>query len=171
MRMVGIDKQKAAVVLTGPPATRDLDSDVVRQLMQTGATRIVCGGTTSKIVSNYTRSPVHVDLTTVTTEIPPIARIDGLDLVTEGIVTLTRVRDMLADGVTTDSVKREQDAASRLLALLLYMEHVHFIVGTAKNPVHNDINPDREFEDRATIVRGISELLEQHGIAVSVESV
>ena len=95
--MVGIDKQKAAVVLTGPPATRDLDSDVVRQLMQTGSTRIVCGGTTSKIVSNYTRSPVHVDLTTATTEIPPIARIEGLDLVTEGIVTLTRVRDMLAE--------------------------------------------------------------------------
>ena len=170
-RMTEVEIKEAVVVLTGPPSRPNRDSEVVRKFVETDSVRIVCGGTTSRIVSNQTGGSVEVDLATATAEIPPLARMDGLALVTEGIVTLTKARDLLESGACADLLEYENDAASRLVTLLLKAAAVRFVVGGASNPAHREAEAGIECEARQVVVKEIATLLEGRGVTVCIEMV
>jgi hypothetical protein len=130
---------------------------------------VVCGGTTAKIVARQTGQALEVDLTTMTAEVPPVGRIVGVDLVTEGILTLTRVRDLLRAGTTRMAVRFQVDGASCLLRLLLDVDHVHFLVGQAVNPAHQNPDLPRELGIRMGVVREIVEELRAQGKEATFE--
>jgi hypothetical protein len=123
--VIKVRHKRVANVLTGPPSCREQDEEWVERFTQRLGRRVVCGGTTAKIVARLMGQKLEVDLGTITEEVPPLARLPGVDLVTEGILTLTRVRDLLAEGVDRAAV-RFQDGASSLLRLLLGVDYVHF---------------------------------------------
>jgi len=160
-----------ATVLTGPPAKPDADEAVLAHFIKRGGLHAVCGGTTAKIVSRHLGQPLGVDLETMRPDVPPIAHMEHIDLVTEGILTLTRTNELLQNGATKDTVRFRTDGAAALVRLLLGVDHVQFVVGLAVNPAHQNPNLPGQLGMKLAVVREIAEELRRRGIEVNVESV
>ncbi|HUT65255.1 MAG TPA: PP2C family protein-serine/threonine phosphatase [Spirochaetota bacterium] len=158
-------------VFTGPPSDRTRDFEIISNFFKRSGKLVVCGGTTAKIVSRQLGQPLEVELTTMTSEVPPIARVEGIDLVSEGILTLTRVNDLLRSGADKDTVKFQTDGASSLIRLLLDADHIHFIVGHAVNPAHQNPELPYQLGIRMLVVQEIGEELRTRGKEITIESV
>jgi len=131
----------------------------------------VCGGTTAKIVARQLGQPLEVDLKTITDDVPPMAQIKGVDLASEGILTLTRASEMLRAGIQRKDVRFRTDGAASLIRLLLGVDHIHFIVGQAVNPAHQNPDLPHQLGIRQKVVQEIGEELTERGKEVTYESV
>ena len=167
--VIKVRHKRVANVFTGPPSNRSEDAQWVDRFTHRLGQRVVCGGTTAKIVARHLGHSLDVDLSTITAEVPPIARLAGVDLVTEGILTLTRLRDMLRTGADRASVRFAVDGASSLLRLLLDVDHIHFLVGQTVNPAHQNPELPHQIGIRIGVVREIIEELRGLGKEVTVE--
>lgn len=131
-------------VLIGPPIDRALDRYVIDKFLKEEGKKIVCGGTTSEIVGRETGREIITDFNYIDRSLPPTARIEGIDLTTEGVLTMCKALDYVKD--YTDQENKlpnltRLDGASKLTKLLVEEStEVHFIVGRAINPAHQ--NPD-----------------------------
>ncbi len=161
-----------ATVLTGPPADVNADKEVVTRFAHRAGFLAVCGGTTAKIVAHHLGSrPLEVDLATMKADVPPLARIEGIDLTTEGILTLTRTNDLLHSGADKEMVRFDADGASALLRLCLDVDHIHFIVGLSVNPAHQNPDLPRQLGMKLAVVREIADELRKRGKEVTIETV
>jgi hypothetical protein len=158
-------------VLTGPPARREQDEQVLRRFIERAGLHVVCGGTTAKIVSRHLGQPLEVDLETMRPDVPPLARMRNIDLTTEGILTLTKAQEMLRSGATKETVRFQTDGAAALLRLLLDVDEAHFIVGRTVNPAHQNPSLPGQLGMKLSVVRQIAEELESRGTEVSIEYV
>ncbi|GAB6157275.1 SpoIIE family protein phosphatase [Desulfotomaculum varum] len=120
-------------ILIGPPQRKEDDRLVVRKLMEAPGAKVVCGGTTGEIVSRILGRKVFIDLTSVVEGVPPVGMLPGIDLVTEGAVTLVQTLEHLKLNTDLKQLKDAPDGASRLAALLKRADNIHFMVGQAKN--------------------------------------
>jgi len=169
--VIKVRHKRVANVFTGPPSNRGEDAQWVDRFTHRLGQRVVCGGTTAKIVARHLGHSLDVDLSTITAEVPPMARLAGMDLVTEGILTLTRLRDMLRGGAERASVRFAVDGASSLLRLLLEVDHIHFLVGQTVNPAHQNPELPHQIGIRVGVVREIIEELRRLGKEVTVEEI
>jgi len=161
-----------ATFLTGPPVNKDIDEEIVRKLTQRPGFLAVCGGTTAKIVARYLGGkPLDVDLATMKTDVPPLAKLEGIDLTTEGILTLSRANDLLRSGATKETVKFATDGASALIRLCLEVDHIHFMVGLSVNPAHQNPDLPRQLGMKLAVVREIADELQKRGKEVSIETI
>lgn len=161
-----------ATVLTGPPMNRSADKQVVDRFIQRRGLRAVCGGTTAKIVARHLGGkPLDVDLTTMRPDVPPSARLEGIDLATEGTLTLTKAHEMLASGSDRKTLRFQVDGASELIRLCLDADHIHFIVGLTVNPAHQNPDLPCKLGMKLSIVRSIAEELRKRGKQVTIETV
>jgi len=165
-------RKLVATVLTGPPADRRADEAVVTNFTSRPGFRAVCGGTTAKIVARCLGGKsLEVDLTTMKPDVPPLARIEGIDLATEGILTLTKTRDLLHSGASKETVKFQTDGASALVRLCLDVDHIHFVVGLGVNPAHQNPELPGELGMKFAVVREIAEDLRNRGKEATIETV
>ncbi|MHA2314511.1 MAG: SpoIIE family protein phosphatase [Candidatus Hermodarchaeia archaeon] len=161
-----------ATVITGPPANKDVDEDAVNRFKQHPGFLAVCGGTTAKIVARYLGGkPLDVDLATMKPDVPPLAKLEGVDLTTEGILTLTRTNDLLHSGADKETVRFGTDGASALVRLCLDVDHIHFMVGLSVNPAHQNPDLPRQLGMKLAVVREIAEELRKRGKEVSIETI
>ena len=103
-------------------------------------------------------------------DVPALARMKHIDLVTEGILTLTKANELLRSGASKETVRFRTDGAAALVRLLLNVDHVHFMVGMALNPVHQSQKLPVELGMKLSVVREIAEELRKRGTEVSIES-
>jgi len=170
--VIKVRHKLTATVLTGPPGDANADKEVVTKFAQRTGFLAVCGGTTAKIVAHHLGSrPLEVDLATMKADVPPLARIEGVDLTTEGILTLTRTNDLLHSGADKEMVKFDADGASALLRLCLDVDHIHFIVGLSVNPAHQNPDLPRQLGMKLAVVREIADELRKRGKEVTIETV
>ena len=169
--VVKVRRKLAATVLTGPPADRHADERVLRDFTQRRGLHAVCGGTTAKITSRHLGQALEVDLETMRPDVPPVARMKNVDLVTEGILTLTRAHELLRCGARKETVRFKTDGAAALVRLLLDVDQVTFIVGMSLNPAHQNPNLPVGLGMKLSVVREIAEELRKRGTEVSIESV
>lgn len=155
-------------ILTGPPLDRSLDEEAVEALLSARSPRVVCGGTTASIVSKRCGKPIEVDLNTSTPDVPPTARLEGIDLVTEGVLTLSNALEQLRGPFTLHDLRLKVDGASSLLRTLLEADAIHFLVGSAINPAHQNPDMPRGLALKAQIVAEIGEELRRRGKEVGV---
>jgi hypothetical protein len=161
-----------ATVLTGPPADKSADEAVVTRFRQCPGFLAVCGGTTAKIVARYLGGkPLEVDLATAKPDVPPLARVEGVDLTTEGILTLTKTNDLLQSGADKETVKFDTDGSSALVRLCLDVDHIHFMVGLSVNPAHQNPDLPRQLGMKLAIVREIAEELRKRDKEVTIETI
>jgi hypothetical protein len=146
------------LVITGPPFSKERDGELAEMAAAFPGRKAICGGTTSNIVSRLLGRPVRACLTKLDPEIPPPAAMEGIDLVTEGTMTLARVAEMLETGAHDPW---PDNAARDLMALMLESDVVEFVVGTRINEAHQDPNVPVELDLRRNIIRRIVGLLEQ----------
>ena len=147
--VVAIKVREAEVVdlFTGPPEDPEDDSWVIRKFMKGKGKKVICGGTAAKIASRELERELEVDITYLDKELPPIAYLEGIDLVTEGVLTLSKTIEKIQKYVEGDffeacpSFLEGKDGASLLARLLIEdCTHLHLWVGKAVNPAHQ--NPD-----------------------------
>ncbi len=170
--VIKVRHKLTATVLTGPPEDKLQDEAVVADFSSRGGFRAVCGGTTAKIVARCLGGKeVDVDLTTMKPDVPPLARIEGIDLTTEGILTLTRANELLNSGADRETLKFQTDGASALVRLCLEVDHVHFIVGKGINPAHQNPDLPGQLRMKLAVVREIAEQLKKRGKEVTIEAV
>ncbi len=134
---------------------------------------IVCGGTTSKLAAEYLGKPVVPCLDYIDPEIPPIAKIEGVDLVTEGVVTMTKVleyaNEYLDGTISISDLSIRKDGASRI-AQLLFEEatDISFYVGRAINPAHQNPKLPINFNIKMQLIDEISRKLKEMGKNINV---
>lgn len=171
--VVHIRKREPMNLLIGPPANRDDDQKMLSLFFSKEGKHIVCGGSTSKIVAKYLGQEVYPHLEFVDPGIPPIAEIEGVDLVTEGIITINRVleyaKDYLEDNSSSSSWCFKQDGASKI-ARFLFEEatDINFYVGTAVNPAHQNPDLPINFNIKMQLVDELSNCLKKMGKRIKV---
>jgi hypothetical protein len=146
------------LVITGPPFNRERDGGLASLVQTFNGRKVICGGTTAGIVSRLLGRPLTMNLAQVDPEIPPPAAMEGVDLVTEGTVTLAKVAEILERGDTLEP--RRNNPAHQLVLLMLQSDIVQFVVGTRINEAHQDPNLPVELDLRRNIIRKIASLLE-----------
>lgn len=163
-------------IMVGPPEDPKKDEAVVRSLLDAPGKKIVCGGTTSQIVSRVSGRELNVDMTYLDPKVPPMASMEGIDLVTEGVVTLgitnEIMRRYLQDGTDLNEMVqlREKDAATKLAKFLLEdATAVRFLVGKAMNPAHQSPEMSIDLSMKMRVIDGIAQTLERMGKEVILE--
>ncbi len=170
---VKIRRRRSVNLLFGPPRDpKDVHKMMTLFFAKEGK-HIVSGGTTSTLAGEFLGKPVETQLDYLDPDIPPIAKIEGVDLVTEGVITMSRVLEYAngygeADSIYADwSVK--EDGASRIARLLLEeATDVNFFVGTAVNPAHQNPDLPINFNIKMHLVEELSERLKSLGKRVKV---
>jgi hypothetical protein len=147
------------LVMTGAPFNRVHDQDLAKMAEHTSGRKAICGGTTANIVSRLLNRPLQIDMRqSFDRKVPPPARMEGFDLVTEGTLTLGEVVRLLEEGFAPEDMRA--NAAVRLVKMLLDSDIVKFAVGTRINEAHQDPNIPVELDLRRNIVKRIAQLLE-----------
>ena len=149
-------KPRKLLILTGPPFDEDKDHEFAELVANYDGKTVICGGTTANIVERELCLKCEIDKTSFDDKIPMASTMEGVDLVTEGILTLTEVYRMLKEGID----KNKNNAAVRLAKMLLDSDKIDFVVGTKINIAHQDPNLPMELEIRRNIVKKIFRLLQ-----------
>ncbi|MBU2699434.1 hypothetical protein Ga0466249_000513 [Sporomusaceae bacterium BoRhaA] len=140
---VKLRRQRQLTLFTGPPVDKFMDERVVNRFLQVPGKKVVSGGTTANIVGRITGKSVKVDLSNLDPEVPPTAKIEGIDLVTEGVLTLTAVIERLDDRRRLSDMSF-QDGATLMARLMLEADKIDILAGMAVNPAHqNPILPSQ----------------------------
>ncbi|TAH53897.1 MAG: stage II sporulation protein E, partial [Treponema sp.] len=151
------------LIMTGPPINPDHDTEMVRVFSSFPGKKIVSGGTTANILSRELGRKVTLNLRNIDPNIPPVSQMDGADLVTEGIITLGRVAEILEQGsrigATASTERDRENGAGKIVEFLLDSDRISFVVGTRINDAHQDPNMPVELEIRRNIVKRIQMLL------------
>ncbi len=157
--VVHFREPRELLVLTGPPIAREKDRDMADLVREFRGRLAISGGTTANIISRELGRAVTVNLKDLDPALPPKSEMEGIDLVTEGILTLGRVAEMLENNESPEETPR--NAATELLELLLSSDRIRFVVGTRINEAHQDPNIPVELEIRRNVVKKIARLLEE----------
>lgn len=161
-------------IMLGPPSDPNDDIPVIQKFLAQEGKKIVSGGTTSKIVSKYLKADVTTCIDYIDPKIPPAGIMKGVDLVTEGVLTLGRVMELsqqiVKESNTDTDWLKGKDAASQV-ARLLFEEatDVNFYVGRAMNPAHQNPNLPLDLSIKLKIVEILAKNLESMGKRVNVE--
>jgi len=149
------------LVVTGPPFSESRDQEMADLVKSFQGRKVICGGTTALILSRQLDREIEMDLdlSNLDPEIPPTSKMDGVELVTEGTLTLNKVSEMLEHGRKPESSR--SNAAIQLTTILLDSDVIYFLVGTRVNEAHQDPNLPIELDIRRNIIKKIAVLLEE----------
>ncbi len=161
------------VCMIGPPSDPARDAEAVRTLLAFPGTKAVCGGTTAALVARGLEVEIRVRLDTGVQGLPPVGELPGIDLVCEGIITLSRVLELLsadnhetAAEMTDDTAARESGAA-HLYRLLCRAETIKILFGQAENPNHQA--PRAGAMSKRALVEELYRRLLERGKNVTIE--
>ena len=161
--------KRILTIFTGPPIEKESDEQVVDELMSSAGRHVVCGGTTANIVARQLGRGIIVDLATGTDAVPPTGRIEGLDLVTEGTLTITKALEIIRSDKSSDELKLKVDGASSLVVLLREADQIQVLLGRAMNPAHQNPNLPRDLGLKTQVVQTLCEELRHKGKQVEIE--
>lgn len=152
---------RRTLLITGPPYKKEHDPVLADIATNFIGRKIICGGTTSAILSRELGLPVKVNLKEVRKggEVPPTADMEGFDLVTEGTITLSRALRAMEEDASIDDMP--DNAVKRLMWLLLDSDIIEFVVGTKINEAHQDPALPKDLEIRRNLMKQFCRVLEK----------
>lgn len=171
--VIRIRRREPMNILFGPPSNRDDCNRMMSLFFSKEGKHIICGGTTSGIAAKYLGKELKTSLKFERSDVPPIAYIDGVDLVTEGVITVNKVleyaKDSLGDNEEYAHWSVSQDGAS-LISRMLFEEatDINFYVGRAINPAHQNPDLPINFNIKMNLVQDLSECLRKMGKKIKV---
>ena len=171
--VVRIRKRVPMNLLFGPPSNRDDCDRMMSLFFSKGGKHIVCGGTTSSIAAKWLGKPIRATLNYESSDVPPTAEIEGVDLVTEGVITINKVleyaKDYLSDNEKYEIWSLNNDGASKICRLLFEgATDINFYVGRAVNPAHQNPDLPINFNIKMNLVQELSKALKQMGKKIKV---
>lgn len=171
---VRIRRRRPLNIMLGPPASPADVPKMMSLFFSKEGKHIVCGGTTSALAARFLKKPLETGLPVYEDpDIPPTAKIEGVDLVTEGVITINRVleyaRDYLDENTLCADWGSRRDGAS-LIARLLFEEatDISFFVGRAVNPAHQNPKLPIGFNIKMQLVEELSACLRRMGKNIKV---
>lgn len=146
------------LICTGPPYEKANDNMLATEVKNFQGRKIIMGATTGDIIARELNLTVQDKFDFFETELPPVAYMDGIDLLTEGVLTLNKIEELLQ--VYTPAYQPGQGAADQIIKMIRESDFIHFIIGTRVNVAHQDPTLPIELEIRRTIVRRVVKLIE-----------
>ncbi len=171
--VIKVRKREPVNILFGPPRNRDDNNRMMSLFFSKEGKHIICGGTTSSIAARYLGKEIKVSLSFERGDVPPIAEIEGVDLVTEGVITISKVIEYAKDALGQNKLYEkwgfQRDGAS-LICRLLFEEatDINFYVGRAVNPAHQNPDLPITFNIKMNLVEELSECLKKMGKRIKV---
>ncbi len=170
---IRIKRREPMNLLFGPPSNRNDCDKMMSLFFSKEGKHIVCGGTTSSIAAKYLGKPIRTDIDFLDPDIPPISHIEGVELVTEGVITVNRVleyaKDYLKDNESYKLWSYKQDGASQICRLLFEeATDINFYVGRAMNPAHQNPDLPINFNIKMQLVVELSDCLRKMGKRIKV---
>lgn len=170
---IKVSHDSKAVLFSGPPINKNKDKEVVYKIMGSAGKKIVCGGTTAHIVARELNVEYRSSTTIIDEGVPPIGYIEGIDLVTEGVLTLRKACEILRKLLTTndDSFLHKKKDAATLLSRMLYEDciHIKMIIGRCINPENMMLDIPDDLSARIYVLNEMKNILVKLGKIVEVE--
>lgn len=156
-----VREPRKLLICSGPPFTEDKDKYLADVVSSYEGKKVVCGGTTSQIVARELNKEIEVDmdLDKIASGLPPQSHIDGIDLVTEGIITLGALSRLLEENKFNELPK--DDPAWNILKYVMDADIIDILVGTKINVAHQDPSLPIELEIRRNVMKRIKRLIEE----------
>ena len=150
-------KSRNTLLITGPPYERDKCEYMVDRFKGFSGRKIIAGGTTSQIIADGLGEELSVDMNDLGSDIPPRALMAGADLVTEGMLTINELINILK----SEDVKNIKDinAAYRMAQIFLDSDKIYMLIGTAVNEAHQNPNMPVEMGLRRISVNNLAKIL------------
>lgn len=146
---------RKSIVFTGPPYDMEQDALYAKSFYSFNGKKAIAGGTTANLIARELNLEIETDRNLNVGKLPGISYMKGVDLITEGILTLTKTMEYLEKGIVED------DAAGKLINFLLDSDEIKFMVGVKLNQAHYNPNMPVEIEIRRNVVKRIVEILEE----------
>ncbi|MBQ9254489.1 MAG: SpoIIE family protein phosphatase [Bacteroidales bacterium] len=155
-----VREPRKLLICTGPPFNEEKDKYLADVISSYNGKKIVCGGTTSQIIARELGKDLEVemDLDKFASGLPPESKMDGVDLVTEGIITLGALSRLLEEDRFNELP--QEDSAWNILKYIMDADIIDFLVGTKINVAHQDPSLPIELEIRRNVIKRIKGLIE-----------
>jgi hypothetical protein len=147
------------LISTGPPYEEENDKKLGEAIKEFKGKKIVCGATTADIIARELGVKIEDSLEFLDPELPPVSSMPGIDLVTEGILTITKVTRILKE--YSPAYDLENGPADRIIKMVRESDEIAIIIGTRINIAHQDPNLPVDLEIRRTVVKRMARLLEE----------
>lgn len=174
--VVKMKQNTPVTIMVGPPVDPSSDEIVVKKLMENPGKKVVCGGTTSQIVSKLTGKELKVSIDYENPAVPPTATMEGIDLVTEGVLTLGKALEIIKTLKDAPEEKwdtftlNKKDGATRLAKMILEEStQVHFLVGRALNPAHQNPEMPISLGLKLNLIKELAALVSSMGKKVKLD--
>lgn len=163
-------KRNALMIFSGPPIDDGHDYVYVDRLLAFEGRKAVCGGTTANIVASFLKTSVETRLDTMRPDIPAIGKLPGIDLVTEGILTMAAALELLRSSKgSLENIPFDENGAYLLTREMLNADSITFLVGQSINPVYQNPLLPRNISIRRYLIERIAEVLQSYNKDVQIE--
>ena len=147
------------LICSGPPFEKENDGELAGTVDRFKGKKIIMGATTSDIVARELNRTITDDFEFIDEELPPVSHMEGVDLITEGILTLNKVEKILT--AFNQGYELGKGPADQIVRYIRECDEIHFVIGTGINIAHQDPNLPVELEIRRTVIKRITTILEQ----------
>lgn len=147
------------LICTGPPYHEEKDTEMAAAVNEFNGKKIIMGATTADVIARELGLEIEDENEFRDAELPPVAHMQGADLVTEGILTLAKVEEILKN--YHPNIDLGNGPADEVVKLIRESDEIKIIIGTRVNVAHQDPNLPVELEIRRTVVKRIARLLEE----------
>lgn len=168
--------KKVLNLFTGPPVDKKLDTVLINDFMEEPSRKIICGGTSANIASRILKKELVTSLNYTDPNLPPVAYMDGIDLVTEGVLTLSRTLSLLKDytecSVTTtffDELDKDNGGSKIAKYIIENCTTLNLFVGRAINAAHQNPNLPFDLSIRMHLVEQLKETVIKMGKKVHIK--
>jgi len=152
-------KPRKLIVCTGPPFEEAKDGELASAVKEFPGKKIISGATTADIIARELNLSIQDSMNFDDPELPPVSFMEGIDLVTEGILTLTKVTRILKE--YSSSYPLGKGPADKIVNMFRESDEINFIIGTRINIAHQDPSLPVELEIRRTVVKRMAKILEE----------
>ncbi|MBC3795701.1 SpoIIE family protein phosphatase [Acetobacterium tundrae] len=161
--VIRAEERSYLTIFSGPPLDKSKDAEVKRLLDKARGKKIICGGTAGNIVSREYGEEIEIDLSTISDRVPPVGYMKGVDLVTEGVLTIRETVHLLKEYLNNrcgHEIFEAKNGASMLANYLINKcTTIDIIMGNSINPDHQNPDFPEELTTKWRITQELIDLL------------
>lgn len=150
-------KPRRTLICTGPPFNMEKDNEFAQKFKEFSGRKIISGATTSEIISRELKRAL-VDEAIIDDTLPPSSKMEGVDLVTEGVLTLNKTINIL-DKSKNPTLQLGKGPADQICQILLESDEINILVGTKINESHHDPSLPVVIEIRRNLIQRLQKIL------------
>ena len=154
--VIYIRPPQSLLLCSCPPALESDHPRLIENINRFKGKKIICGYHLARLIAELTDNPIIKDTFSLDYDVQPAWHMRGVDLVTESLVTLNKVYDMLQNN---ESPFLRKGPAAEVGKMMLKSDEIEIILGT--NHGNGGLYMVDEYELRRKVMRHIARILEK----------